>query len=154
MDSTWGYQGKPQEGSLLLGFDPQSGEVSGHWIDSWHMGRRGMLCLGSASTGGVISVQGSYAAPPGPDWGWRIDIATEPLRITHTNLHPNGKEELAAEGTYARGVSFKAAGPIGDTNLDAIPVKEIGPAVGYYTQVLGFTLPAGEGIEPVVVENL
>ncbi len=37
-------------------------------------------------------------------------------------------------------VFFKAAGPIGDTDILALPVKEIGPAVGYYTQCLGFTL--------------
>jgi hypothetical protein len=30
LDYTWGYQGKPQEGSLLVGFEPKSGEVSGH----------------------------------------------------------------------------------------------------------------------------
>src|ERR1700730_9177794 len=37
-------------------------------------------------------------------------------------------------------VFFKAVGPIGDTDINALPVKEIGPAVGYYTQCLGFTL--------------
>ena len=37
-------------------------------------------------------------------------------------------------------VFFKAVGPIGDTDTDALPVKEIGPAVGYYTQCLGFSL--------------
>lgn len=37
-------------------------------------------------------------------------------------------------------VFFKAVGPIGDTDISAIPAKEIGPAVGYYTQCLGFTL--------------
>ncbi len=35
---------------------------------------------------------------------------------------------------------FKAAGPIGETDILALPVREIGPAVGYYTQCLGFTL--------------
>src|SRR3954452_11805311 len=35
---------------------------------------------------------------------------------------------------------FRAAGPIGDTDIEALPVKEIGPAVGYYTQCLGFSL--------------
>jgi hypothetical protein len=38
------------------------------------------------------------------------------------------------------GAFFKAAGPIGDTDTNALPVKEIGPAVGYYTQCLGFSL--------------
>jgi lactoylglutathione lyase len=37
-------------------------------------------------------------------------------------------------------VFFKAAGPIGDTDINALPVKEIGPAVGYYTQCFGFML--------------
>lgn len=35
---------------------------------------------------------------------------------------------------------FNGAYPIGDTNVNALPVKELGPAIGYYTQVLGFTL--------------
>ena len=40
----------------------------------------------------------------------------------------------------SQSVFFKAVGPIGDTDKDAIPVKGIGPAVGYYTQCLGFSL--------------
>ena len=39
-----------------------------------------------------------------------------------------------------QGVFFRAVGPIGDTDTDALPVKEIGPAIGYYTQCLGFSL--------------
>ena len=104
LDYTRGYQGTPQEGSLMVGFDPQSGEVSGHWADTWHMGRLVMSCVGKPQ-GGTIAVRGSYAAPPGPDWGWRIEIAPgeHALRITHTNIFPDGKEELAAEGAYTRG---------------------------------------------------
>ena len=34
---------------------------------------------------------------------------------------------------------FKAVHPIGDTDTNALPVKEVGPAVGYYNQVLGFS---------------
>jgi hypothetical protein len=37
---------------------------------------------------------------------------------------------------------FEAAGPIGDTDIRALPVKELGPAIGYYTQCLGFTVVA------------
>jgi catechol 2,3-dioxygenase-like lactoylglutathione lyase family enzyme len=36
--------------------------------------------------------------------------------------------------------AFKAVFPIGSTDPEALPVKELGPAIGYYTQVLGFTL--------------
>ena len=38
------------------------------------------------------------------------------------------------------GSFFKATGPIGDTDTNALPVLELGPAIGYYTQCLGFTL--------------
>lgn len=37
-------------------------------------------------------------------------------------------------------VIFRGVYPIGETDTDALPVRAIGPAVGYYTQVLGFAL--------------
>jgi lactoylglutathione lyase len=37
-------------------------------------------------------------------------------------------------------VVFKGVYPIGDTDTGSLPVREIGPAVGYYTRVLGFAL--------------
>ncbi|MFO0959241.1 MAG: VOC family protein [Isosphaeraceae bacterium] len=45
----------------------------------------------------------------------------------------------------SQGLFFKAAGPIGDTDKDAIPAQSIGPAVGYYTHCLGFTLVSKDG---------
>jgi lactoylglutathione lyase len=35
---------------------------------------------------------------------------------------------------------FNGVFPIGDTDIKALPVKALGPAIGYYTQVLGFSL--------------
>ena len=35
---------------------------------------------------------------------------------------------------------FVAVYPIGDTLVLGLPIREVGPAVGYYTRVLGFTL--------------
>src|SRR4051794_12424087 len=35
---------------------------------------------------------------------------------------------------------FKRVSPIGDTDTQALPVKAVGPAIGYYTQVLGFSV--------------
>ena len=35
-------------------------------------------------------------------------------------------------------IVFLGAHPIGDTDIQALPVKDFGPAIGYYTQVLGF----------------
>ena len=35
-------------------------------------------------------------------------------------------------------VVFQNVYPIGDTDTSALPVKDLGPAIGYYTRVLGF----------------
>jgi hypothetical protein len=43
-----------------------------------------------------------------------------------------------------RSVVFQAVYPIGDTDTGALPVKEIGPAIGYSSQVLGFSLVSKE----------
>ena len=37
-------------------------------------------------------------------------------------------------------VKFAGVYPIGDTDTNALPVRAVGPAVGYYTRVLGFTV--------------
>ena len=42
-------------------------------------------------------------------------------------------------------VVFNGVYPIGDTDIKALPVKELGPAIGYYTQVLGFSLVSKAG---------
>lgn len=44
-------------------------------------------------------------------------------------------------------VVFRGVFPIGDTKTDALPIKDVGPAIGYYTQVLGFQVveKSGEG---------
>ena len=64
---TWAESGQPQAGMLLLGQNKE--QLSATWVDSWHMQDLMMQCTGTAANG-VVSVKGSYAAPPGPDWGW------------------------------------------------------------------------------------
>ena len=102
---TWADEGEPQDGLLVLGYDTQLKAVTAVWIDSWHMRDKYMLCQGAGGAEGVVSVKGSYAAPPGPDWGWWI--AFEPrerdaFRIVMHNVSPDGKAELAVEAAYAR----------------------------------------------------
>src|SRR5579862_2125269 len=41
--------------------------------------------------------------------------------------------------------TFQSVFPIGDTDVNALPVKDFGPAIGYYTRVLGFTLVSKDG---------
>jgi hypothetical protein len=100
VDQTWARQGRPEAGSMLLGYD--DGAATGHWVDSFHNGRRVMACTGAASGAGV-DVRGNYPAPPGPDWGWRIQVIARPreLEIVMYNVDPGGMEELAVRSTYA-----------------------------------------------------
>ena len=51
LDYTWVYGEKPQEGSLLVGFDGPSQAVSRYWIDAWHMGSKAMKCGGTGERG-------------------------------------------------------------------------------------------------------
>ena len=104
-DYTWSYHGKPQEGSLLIGYEPAAEAVTAHWIDTWHMSRGVLACRGSSNSRGEISVLGSYAAPPGPDWGWRTVITPEngsTLGLVMYNITPDGQEQVAVEVTYKR----------------------------------------------------
>jgi len=104
LDYTWSYQGTPQQGTILFAVDGST--VTAPWTDTWHTGNKPMACAGPI--GDALSVRGSYPAPPGPDWGWRIDIAPEgeQLRLIMWNVWPaeqGAKEELAVEAVYARG---------------------------------------------------
>lgn len=47
-------------------------------------------------------------------------------------------------------VHFNGAYPIGDTDVASLPVKHLGPAIGYYTQVLGFSVVSREGKRAVL----
>ena len=98
---TWGYRDEPQEGIILIGYQRQTAEVSAHWIDTWHMGEKVMACTGGFQGDG-ISVEGSYAAPPGPDWGWRISIrpSGDGLQLTMDNISPEGSADPAVEANY------------------------------------------------------
>ncbi len=105
LDYTWSYRDKPQEGSLLVGADAKAGLVTVHWIDSWHMGTKVMACTGTLPNGRTLGVRGTYAAPPGPDWGWRIDITPDErskLGILMFNVTPDGQEAEAVRATYSR----------------------------------------------------
>jgi hypothetical protein len=106
LDYIWSYQGKPQQGSILFGGDA-AGAVTARWTDTWHTSNQPMACSGPKPGGSTLSVRGAYAAPPGPDWGWRIDVTSDgdKLRIVMHNVWPQeqgGKEELAVEAVYER----------------------------------------------------
>lgn len=101
IDYTWQYKEAPQEGMMLVGFETKTNTINVYWIDSWHMGDAVMHCTGKDNEG-YLSVMGSYAAPPGPDWGWRINLFADnkTFRIEMFNIWPEGKEEPAVTMSY------------------------------------------------------
>ena len=99
----WSYEGEAQSGVLWLGVDDEDAATVA-WVDSFHMSSRIMFCTGKAHDGSA-EVLGSYAAPPGPDWSWRITIqsaSTAELKIVMHNISPEGQEDLAVQIDYAR----------------------------------------------------
>ena len=106
IDYTWELEGEAQQGLLLLGLEHKAGVVHAVWVDSWHMGEKPMTCTGTADEAGVVTVLGAYAAPPGPDWGWRTVLTPNAeggsFEIVMTNIAPDGEETPAFHNHYAR----------------------------------------------------
>ena len=100
LDYTWEYQGKAQAGSLLIGYEAKANVLTGQWIDTWHMGDKVMSCRSSAGESDLITLLGSFEAPPGPDWGWRTDLLLhEPDRLVMMMyaISPDEEESPAVE---------------------------------------------------------
>ncbi len=94
-----------QQGILIMGVEGDNKTVAATWIDSWHNGDRIMNCKGGLTAAGAFSVRANYPAPPGPDWGWRIEV--EPVDAARWwlrmfNITPQGEEAKAVEIEFKR----------------------------------------------------
>lgn len=102
---TWSDGGEPQEGVLVVQHDAATGVVTAGWTDSWHLRDTVMACRGELTPAGQLDIQGTYAAPPGPDWGWQIVIEPpqdDAFTLRMFNISPDGRAELAVEAEYER----------------------------------------------------
>jgi hypothetical protein len=102
---TWAYDGQPQEGILLVGYETERQLATTVWADSWHMGEKIMQCQGVIQENGGIDVRGLYQVPTGPDWGWRIVVDPEgknTLNLIMYNITPEGEEALAVKAVYSK----------------------------------------------------
>ncbi len=117
---TWATEGDPEDGLIVL--RELRGGVQAVWGDSWHTpdgfylwngnlqdgmvsDRAGLQTERGALTGGLISIRGSYPAPTGPDWGWRIELDLrqgDRLQMRMVNITPDGQEMLAVQAVYTR----------------------------------------------------
>jgi hypothetical protein len=73
---TWNHESSLQEGTLLVGYNKKQNSATAAWVDSWHMDSNVIFCYGTINAQGMIDLRGSYKAPPGPDWGWRMIITS------------------------------------------------------------------------------
>ena len=103
-DYDWTYETETQSGVFLLGYSDEDHAASAAWVDSFHMSQRVFSCAGNAQESSV-RVLGSYAAPPDPDWGWRItvrSVSAAALQIVMHNISPAGQEDLAVQADFTR----------------------------------------------------
>lgn len=101
----WSFEGKPQEGLIVIGNENDAGTATASFVDSFHMSGSILQCAGTVDAKGVASVLGHYAAPTGPDWGWRIDVSsTGPagLRIAMFNIAPDNTVYPAVQADFTR----------------------------------------------------
>ena len=101
---TWESEDEPQDGLILFQPETSDAPTRAVWLDSWHVRNDVMVCEATPE-GGVMSLNGSYPAPPGPDWGWRIEIEmgqASSLVFRMFNITPEGQEALAVLAQYER----------------------------------------------------
>ncbi len=102
---TWEDEGQPQDGLLIVRNAAAPSPEDMTWIDSWHTGGKFMFFRGENDDEGRISGLGSYPAPSGPDWGWRIVLVADTadtIRMLMYNITPDGEAALAVEAEYSR----------------------------------------------------
>ncbi|MGH8776265.1 MAG: DUF1579 family protein [Jiangellaceae bacterium] len=101
----WADGDTPQNGLLLLASSSDPDGVTAVWVDSWHSAPTWMTLAGNIGDDSVIRLTGSYAAPPGPDWGWQIHIDSgggDGGRVTMHNVMPGRAAYQVVETVYDR----------------------------------------------------
>lgn len=98
---TWHEGGVQQEGSILLSNGGEPGTVKAIWVDSWHSKESWMSFVGSIGGDSIVTLDGTYPAPSGPDWGWQIVIDPEHRSLSMNNLVPGYDPYQVVEMTLA-----------------------------------------------------
>jgi lactoylglutathione lyase len=139
----WSFRGRAAAG-LLTAHVNASGRARASWTDSWHLHDALMACEGTADASS-LSVSGAYAAPPGPDWGWRValrPIGADGVRLEMFNRAPDGSESPAVACDYQR-----QAAPLGTADLGAfsvsLTVADLAASESFYA-ALGFERAGGD----------
>ena len=84
------FNGEAAHGAAFFGIDPDSGEGSAAWVDSFHASGAPMLSKGQAASGEILNVTTTYG-DPGDPWGWQTVITADgpdALAILAYNILP------------------------------------------------------------------
>lgn len=102
---SWRFEDQAQDGLLALRLGEGDAPVDAFWLDSFHTGGGFMAFKRAPDPSALVSVLGSYPAPEGPDWGWRIALhadGPDAWRLVMYNIMPGEPEMLAVEARYER----------------------------------------------------
>lgn len=99
---SWSNEDGPQDGMLLIGDGSAPQQADAIWVDSFHQTPRWMVLQGAIDDSGGIWLEGVYAAPPGPDWGWRIQLSGPALQLTMLNIPAGESPYEVVRATYTR----------------------------------------------------
>ena len=100
----WSHDGRACDGVLVVVLNGKGRSATASWVDTFHMSDSFMVSRGTVA-GSRVDMRGSYAAPAGPDWGWRTVVeadAHDALRVLMFNVTPDGQEARAVEAVYHR----------------------------------------------------
>ncbi len=103
------FNGEEAQGAAFYGIDPESGEGSAAWVDSFHSSAAPMLSKGQAAPGEILNVTTTYGDPAEP-WGWQTVITEQgpdAIMIEAYNI-PFGRERYVAIETKLRRASARA----------------------------------------------
>lgn len=97
----WTYEGKRQEGLMVIAGGVKSKKVSIGWADSWHSNTDVMHFTGTYEDGRVEAL-GQYSDGDGPPWGWRIVLEGKDgnLTLAMDNIPPGEQGIWAVKATY------------------------------------------------------
>lgn len=99
----WSYEGKRQEGTLILAGSKTTNTIEIGWADSWHQNSGVLHLSGHVTDDAKIKTKGTYNAE-GQEWGWTIavEVTASTLSLKMENVTPAGEATWAVDGEYHR----------------------------------------------------
>jgi len=100
----WHYEGKREEGTIIVAKSGKTNAVQFGWVDSWHQNDGVLHLKGEDSGTGPVKAKGEYSAGAKEVWGWTIEISPtkDGLTVKMENVPPTGEPMWAVEAVYKR----------------------------------------------------